>query len=241
MHSTPVAPLPLFSPPCPVPRFLPLLSPSVPKGFGSRSGHVLANSLTNGVLRYNGRCPTERTARKQRALVNRPLWQYNFQAVEPFSFHGTETIFVFQSILAAPHTSPAAKALGVLLANYWADFGANGNPNSESAPDWPSTRTEGVRRGPKGVQRGSEGGPKGIQRGPKGIQRGPKGIQRGPGGPEGPEGSEGDPDGVRRGSEGDPEGVQRGSRGGPEGVQSNRADEMERRVENERTRNDEKT
>eukprot|EP00976_Prorocentrum_cordatum_P067903 1178922-Prorocentrum_minimum.AAC.1 len=27
MHSTPIAPLPLFSPPCPVPHFLPLLSP----------------------------------------------------------------------------------------------------------------------------------------------------------------------------------------------------------------------
>eukprot|EP00976_Prorocentrum_cordatum_P042922 869913-Prorocentrum_minimum.AAC.1 len=32
MHSTPVAPLPLFSPPCPVPRSLPPLAPFVRYG-----------------------------------------------------------------------------------------------------------------------------------------------------------------------------------------------------------------
>uniref|UniRef100_A0A7S0RNP4 Carboxylic ester hydrolase n=1 Tax=Pyramimonas obovata TaxID=1411642 RepID=A0A7S0RNP4_9CHLO len=82
-------------------------------------------------------CPTERVARKQRALGNRPLYQYNFQALDPFSFHGTETFFVFQFVLQNQKASDAAKSLAVLTAKYWANFGANGDPNADGVPNWP--------------------------------------------------------------------------------------------------------
>jgi len=89
-------------------------------------------------------CSAWRMSERQTAL-GRPVWEYNFEAVDPFSFHGTEIPFVFQDQIEKESNGGMedARQLSIKIANYWANFAATGNPNQresesvERQPLWP--------------------------------------------------------------------------------------------------------
>jgi para-nitrobenzyl esterase len=109
--------------------YLPTQSPDV-----FHSNFYFADSRTLGD--FWATCSAWRTSHRQSTL-SRPVWEYQFQAVDPYSFHGTEIPFVFQHQFSMERGSEAARELSIKIANYWATFADTGDPNSVETPLWP--------------------------------------------------------------------------------------------------------
>ncbi|MEM7728055.1 MAG: carboxylesterase family protein [Pseudomonadota bacterium] len=84
-----------------------------------------------------------RFAARKTAEAGAPSWTYFFSRVPPSdkqtveAFHAAEIPFVFDSHEPVLGVSDDDAALTGLMADYWASFAVDGDPNGPGLPDWP--------------------------------------------------------------------------------------------------------
>lgn len=85
-------------------------------------------------------------AEERRAQSAEPVYGYLFSHVEPGpdsatygAFHSSEIPYVFQTLDKSPERpfTQRDREVSDLMAQYWANFVATGNPNGDALPDWP--------------------------------------------------------------------------------------------------------
>ncbi|MGB3454718.1 MAG: carboxylesterase family protein, partial [Litorimonas sp.] len=89
-----------------------------------------------------------RFAARRAAAAGAPAWTYFFSRVPPSdkqtvgAFHAAEIPFVFDSHEPVLGLSEDDAELTRIIADYWANFAATGNPNGAGLPEWPAYSTD---------------------------------------------------------------------------------------------------
>jgi len=100
-------------------------------------------SLDRVITAYNYVCTSYMLADYHRGS-GKKTWHYYFTRVRPGAlagemgaYHGAELPYVFGTHADWLPTDDADRALGKMMARYWVNFAATGEPNGEDLPDWP--------------------------------------------------------------------------------------------------------
>jgi para-nitrobenzyl esterase len=108
--------------------------------------------------------PTWKWGVAQLRFGKKPVYVYEFDRVPPVpegafgagidarlagAFHGSEMVYVFNTLASEPHWAITAddRRVAVQMSAYWANFIKTGSPNGVGLPHWPSyTQATGMQR-----------------------------------------------------------------------------------------------
>ena len=87
-----------------------------------------------------------RTWARQTSKVDSPAYLYFFRRVPPNeggerfgAYHAAEIAYVFDNLSkSARNYDDEDRELADLMASYWVNFAAKGDPNGEGLPEWPA-------------------------------------------------------------------------------------------------------